>query len=230
MEGFSRNIIPTGDGSHTVEIPDLGITYHSTRGAIQESQHVFIKAGLHHAFEQFPEEEIRVLEMGFGTGLNALLTVLEAQEHERKIEYTTIEQYPLSIEDAETLNYTATLGHSEAFKVIHNAAWNEPVSITPEFILNKLLADLINVDLAAPFHVIYYDAFAPEAQPELWTEAIFRKLYDAMAEGGVVTTYCSKGSVRRAMVAAGFTVKKIPGPPGKREMVQAFKRAAFKSE
>ena len=230
MEGFSRNIISTGDGSHTVVLPELGITYHSTRGAIQESEHVFIKAGLHYAFGHFPQDEIRVLEMGFGTGLNALLTLIDCEQQTRKVAYTTIEQYPLTAEEAALLNYAQTLGHASSFEKLHAVVWDKMVDIIPDFTLTKLPVNLMNAALAGPFHVIYYDAFAPDAQPELWTEEVFHKLYHVLAEGGVLTTYCSKGSVRRAMAAAGFTIKKIPGPPGKREMVQAFKYKILKNE
>ncbi len=222
----TRKIILTEDGSHTVSIPELGITYHSTRGAIQESRHVFIDAGLHTAFRQFPEGDIRVFEMGFGTGLNAFLTALESAQANRIIQYEAIEQYPIQPEEVSQLNYTDTLGHEALFSALHHTAWNAEVIVSESFQLKKLTGSLEDTVLTGLYQVIYYDAFAPDAQPALWTEAVFKKLYDATAEGGVLTTYCSKGSVRRAMQAAGFAIKKIPGPPGKREMVQAFKKSS----
>ncbi len=221
MEGFKREIITTADGSHTLSIPELGITFHSTHGAVAESEHIFLMAGLAEAFRRFPEGKIDVFEMGFGTGLNAFLTAIEANKRSRDINYTAIEQYPLSPQEAAQLNYGAS--EDALFSKIHSAEWEHFSPISPFFKLLKMKGDLAKAILAGPFHAIYFDAFAPDAQPHLWTEAVFSKLYNSMAEGGVLTTYCSKSIVRRAMTAAGFTVKKIPGPFGKREMVQAFK-------
>jgi tRNA U34 5-methylaminomethyl-2-thiouridine-forming methyltransferase MnmC len=224
MEGLEREIIPTKDGSHTVAIPELGITYHSSHGAIQESVHVFIRAGLRVSFHQFPEGTIHIFEMGFGTGLNAFLTVLEAVANDRNIFYTAVEQYPLFPAQIDQLNYSGTLGNRELFQQLHAAKWDKEADLTPSFRLHKLHTDLLGVTLPQDhFHAIYFDAFSPAAQPQLWTEAIFRMLFHALKTGGLLTTYCSKSVVRKAMMAAGFSVQKIPGPPGKREMVQAFK-------
>jgi len=223
MKGYSRQIIATEDGSHTISIPDLGLTYHSNRGAIAESTHVFIEAGLKATFRAFPEGIINVLEMGFGTGLNAFLTSIEAAKYNLSIHFTAIEQYPISDTETAALNYPDKLGHEAIFTALHTSEWGKTIKITPNFSIHKIKSNLADAVLNGPFYVIYFDAFAPDAQPELWTEAIFSKLYKTLAEGGILTTYCSKSIVRKAMTSAGFTVKKIPGPHGKREMVQAFK-------
>lgn len=226
---MKREIIVTKDGSHTVGIPGMNVTYHSHHGAIQESMHVFIEAGLKHWLgkQALKEVPIRIFEMGFGTGLNALLTAIEAKKSKINIHYTAAEMYPLSLKEASELNYSATLGHKDTFEQLHQSKWNEEVALTEHFILRKEQTDLLNFTSQLPFHLIYFDAFAPSAQPELWTEEVFKKLFDLTAEKGVLVTYCSKGSVRRAMQAAGYTVTKLPGPPGKREIVRAEKSYKF---
>jgi tRNA U34 5-methylaminomethyl-2-thiouridine-forming methyltransferase MnmC len=221
---MKREIIATTDGSHTVEITEMQVTYHSRHGAIQESMHVFIKAGLHYMYEQVePEVTLHVFEMGFGTGLNAFLTAIDATQNNRRIDYTAVEAFPLPIEEATVLNYTSILGHQELFEQLHKSKWNESMPVTNYFILNKIRADLQSFSTNQRFHLIYYDAFAPAAQPELWTKEIFDKLYTLLLPGGVLVTYCSKGDVRRAMIAAGFQVEKMPGPPHKREMLRIKK-------
>ena len=218
---MQRRIILTADGSHTVEVPDMQVTYHSRHGAVQESMHVFLRAGLEEARLRFPGEELAVFEMGFGSGLNALLTAMEAETDQLKIRYTAVEAFPLNPEEARLLNYGKELGEEELFGKLHDAPWNEEVNITPGFTLQKLAGRLQDIQNAHRFHLVYYDAFAPSAQPELWTEAIFRQVHGLLHPGGILTTYCSKGDVRRALQAAGFIVTKLPGPPGKREMVRA---------
>ena len=237
-----RQIISTADGSHTVAIPEMGVTYHSHHGAVQESLHVFIEAGLywrlgltrqateagaHNGSEpasgQTSKQSLHIFEMGFGTGLNAYLTALAAQRLQCPIHYTAVEKFPLSAEEASGLNYATE--NPELFHQLHDAPWEQPVAINPLFSLHKSNADLLAFSPNEPFDLIYFDAFAPTAQPELWTEAVFSKLFNQTNPGGVLVTYCSKGVVRRAMQAAGFTVNKIPGPPGKREMVRAEKRS-----
>jgi len=247
LQIMEREIQITADGSHTVAIPDMQVTYHSKHGAIQESMHVFIQAGLM-AVEA--TEKIHVLEMGFGTGLNALLTLEYAIQQTQPVSYTSFELYPLAAEEAAVLNYAKQLTITpEAewqpevlFTEMHAAPWEEAVNIHPFFQLHKTNQSLLNLpstevsvaekEVAAAaqiqhwsnrFHVIYYDAFAPNAQPELWTAELFAKLLNTLLPGGILVTYCSKGDVRRAMQAAGFTVAKIPGPPGKREMLRATK-------
>jgi len=204
---MKRELQLTADGSHTIAIPDMNVTYHSTHGAIQESMHVFIQAGLQAL--QLPA--VRIFEMGFGTGLNALLTM---QHADIPVYYYAVEQYPLTAEEVEGLSYGNEL---------HAYPWNEDVKINEQFTLHKAHVSLLSVQPEQEFDLIYYDAFAPGAQPELWTREVFEKLYGMLAAGGILVTYCSKGDVRRAMLAAGFKVEKLTGPPGKREMLRAKK-------
>jgi len=220
---LERKIIISKDGSHTIQIPELNVTYHSIHGAIQESKHVFIKEGLHHVISHSTFNPIYIFEMGFGTGLNAFLTAIEAEEKNIQVRYTAVDQFPIIPEEASKLNYVESLGHEKIFKHLHSSNWNEAFSITDRFILRKEHTDLIQFSTAQQFNLIYYDAFAPAAQPELWTKEVFEKLYNKLCSNGVLVTYCSKGDVRRAMIAAGFIVTKLPGPPGKREMLRAVK-------
>ncbi|WP_290799327.1 tRNA (5-methylaminomethyl-2-thiouridine)(34)-methyltransferase MnmD [Flavihumibacter sp. UBA7668] len=222
---MERIVQATSDGSHTIAVPEMDVTYHSKHGAIQESKHVFIEAGLKYQMEK-TEGTFNLFEMGFGTGLNALLTVLENST--RLIRYESLEAFPLEPAMAGSLNYGELLPNKNArnfLRQLHEANWNEWVSITDSFQLCKRNQDLIDFNSAELIDLIYFDAFAPTAQPKLWTESIFRKLNKWMKPTGVLVTYCSKGDVRRAMVAAGLQVEKIPGPPGKREMVRAIKPA-----
>lgn len=225
---MDRLIIKTGDGSDTITIPEMNVSYHSKHGAIQESMHVFIEAGLRYVINQSPIQPISIFEMGFGTGLNAFLTAIEASNKKTKVYYVGVEQYPLTKEEISALNYTEALNHAELFQNIHQSKWNENIKLNEFFILRKINEDIINYSTkvlseAERFTVIYYDAFASTAQPELWTEEVFKKLYSMLLPGGILVTYCSKGSVRRAMQAVSFQIEKIPGPPGKREMVRAIK-------
>lgn len=231
-----RETIMTKDGSHTIAVPAMKVTYHSIHGAVQESRHVFIEAGLKFLVEHSTFKQINIFEMGFGTALNALLTAIEAQKLELKVQYTTVEQYPLTIQQVRQLNYGTQLHQQELFLSLHKIDWNDEINITPHFSVDKQHTTMENYltqfggSAQLPgnaavqlFHLIYYDAFAPTAQPELWTEDVFRKLYNILVDGGVLVTYCSKGDVRRAMKAAGFEVEKLQGPPGKREMLRAQK-------
>jgi len=209
-----REIILTGDGSHTISVPEMNVTYHSVHGAIQESVHVFIQAGL------------RVLEIGFGTGLNALLTLLEADKHMNRIYYTAVELYPLNETEISQLNYCEQLNvphYKPLFEKMHQCEWEEMSEITDNFRLTKTKCNLLDFSTENLFYLIYFDAFDPAAQPGLWTKEVFEKLYSMLNEGGIVVTYCSKGDVRRAMQSAGFHIEKIPGPPGKKEMIRATK-------
>lgn len=217
---MQRIVQTTADGSPTIAIPDMQVTYHSRHGALQESKHVFIQAGLQPLLKQY--KLLRVFEMGFGTGLNALLTLQQAITGEQPIFYQAVEKYPVNNEEVKELNYTTVLPE-EYFYRLHQCKWNEPVSIHPLFTLHKSDSPLQEFRAAQPFHLIYYDAFAPAAQPELWTLEIMRQLYTMLLNGGMLVTYCSKGDVRRNMLAAGFTVDKLAGPPGKREMLRATK-------
>ncbi|MDR1258727.1 MAG: tRNA (5-methylaminomethyl-2-thiouridine)(34)-methyltransferase MnmD [Tannerellaceae bacterium] len=210
----------TADGSHTLFVPGINERYHSVNGAIQESLHVFINAGLRH----LARERVRILEIGFGTGLNALLSLLEADRTEKLwIEYHAAELYPLPVELAATLNYGELLcpGRKELFDALHTAPWDEYVRITPHFMLHKIEGDCNRCELPGALDLVYFDAFAPDKQPEMWNQEIFDALYRLMAHGGVMTTYCAKGAVRRMMQKAGYSVERIPGPHGKREMLRA---------
>lgn len=220
-----RQPIITNDGSHTISIPEMNVTYHSHHGAIQESMHVFINAGLLpliHAEHQ----SISILEMGFGTGLNALLTLIEAENHQQNIDFTTIELFPLQPEETISLNYCDQLNRKDfqpVFQQLHQCEWEKDIIITPFFKINKVKDSLLNFKTFKLQNLIYFDAFGPSEQPELWTKEVFEKLYNMLLPGGVLVTYCSKSEVRRAMQAVGLTVEKIPGPRGKREMVRAGK-------
>ena len=217
-----RTIVNTADGSVTVAIPELKVTYHSHHGAVQESVHVFIQAGLQYALSKTFQNPFAVLEMGFGTGLNALLTLMKAEQLQQPMVYTAVERYPLQPQEWQGLDYDALLpGTKAVLHQLHQAAWNTPVAINSLFTLQKEKEDFLIFDTNQRFHLVYFDAFAPAAQPQLWSVQMFQKLFNLLLPGGVLVTYCSKGAVRRAMQAAGFTVTKLPGPPGKREMVRA---------
>jgi len=219
---MERKIITTKDGSHTVQWPEWKVTYHSTHGAIQESAHIFIQAGLHYILQQNPSQPVYIFEMGFGTGLNAFLTAIEAQKAKINIHYTTVELYPLSLDEIAALNYPELLnGDANLFQQLHQSKWNEAVTISDNFTLEKIDANLFDYTTNQLFNVIYYDAFDPSTQPELWTQAVFEKLYTMLSNNGILVTYSSKSAIRRAMQAAGFVVTKLPGPPGKREIVRA---------
>jgi tRNA U34 5-methylaminomethyl-2-thiouridine-forming methyltransferase MnmC len=224
---MQRKLIVTGDGSHSIQIPEWQVSYHSKYGAIRESLHVFIEAGLKHWFHQHPAAtNCIIFEMGFGTGLNALLTLLEAQQQGLNIVYESAEAYPLEPVLIDALNYCDALQRpdlKETFHVIHSCPWNMAVPVTADFTLKKVQTDLQSYSTDQPVNLIYYDAFAPKAQPRLWTTAIFQQLFNMLVPGGILVTYCSKGAVRRAMQAARFTVENLPGPPGKREMIRAIK-------
>lgn len=221
-----RQPIITKDGSNTISIPEMNVTYHSHHGAIQESMHVYINAGLKYAADMLEMTDIFIFEMGFGTGLNALLTLIEAEKEQRKIHYTTVELFPLQADEIILLNYFEQLQSKDlkpVFQQLHQCEWEKDISISPFFTLKKIRIDLFNLSTYQPFNLIYYDAFAPSAQPHLWTKDVFEKLYNMLLPGGILVTYCSKSDVRRAMQAAGFIVKKIQGPRGKREMVRCRK-------
>lgn len=213
----------TSDGSHTIYLPELDETYHSIHGAIQEAQHVFIKAGL-----KFVEgNELKILEIGFGTGLNALLTLLEVTNTEKKIEYTSLEAFPLSIEDVEQLNYVSELKLSDTerayFNNLHNCAWEKLEAISPSFYLKKIEVKLWDYNSDEKFDLIYFDAFGPRVQPEMWGVDVFEKMFKCLNTNGVLVTYCAKGVVKRRLKEVGFKVESLPGPPGKREMTKAIK-------
>lgn len=220
---MKRHLQFTADGSHTIQIDELNVTYHSKHGAIQESQHVFIDAGISYLHQVKQLNEYQILEMGFGTGLNALLTAIFADQMSVHVNYHSIEALPLTDEEASMLNYGTLLQQISFFSQIHAAPWDRATPIHPKFELNKHHCTMNDFNALEQFNIIYYDAFAPTAQPELWTVEVFEKLYHLLKPEGILVTYCSKGVVRRAMEAAGFRVTKLQGPPGKREMVKAFR-------
>jgi tRNA U34 5-methylaminomethyl-2-thiouridine-forming methyltransferase MnmC len=222
---MKREIIITQDGSHTIAIEQTNITYHSRYGAIQESKHVYIQSGLKKLLDQKPC--INIFEMGFGTGLNALLTLISAVENDQKIYYETIDEYFLEDQLLEKLNYCEHLERPDlrsTFIQLHNCEQGKEVSINSFFSFKKINTSLQDFIFSRSFDIIFYDAFAPRAQPELWTEEIFTKLFAALDPNGSLVTYCSKGSVKRAMQAAGSIVEHLPGPPHKREILRAVKK------
>jgi tRNA U34 5-methylaminomethyl-2-thiouridine-forming methyltransferase MnmC len=209
----------TDDGFTTLYSSEFGQFYHSVRGAMAETQLVYIELGLLAKAQKI--KQINVLEVGFGTGLNALVSVLEAQKHDLKIHYTTLEPFPISDGDVQLLNYQDKL-HAQISKKLHEAKWEEEIEINPNFYLTKIKTSLQDFSSKRLFDVVYYDAFAPSSQPELWTEETFSKVALVMQKGGFLTTYCSKTVVRKAMQAAGFIVEKHQGMWGKREVVRAI--------
>lgn len=216
---MERSIVKTSDGSHTLYAPEIDEHYHSIKGAKSESIHIFIETGLRHAIETRHLKDINILEIGFGTGLNAILTLDFCKRHNCKIKYHTTELYPLDWKSIATLNIT---DHPH-FEELHNAPWGKPYKITPLFTINKWHIDARHVDVNE-VDVVYLDAFSPEKQPELWDETFLHKLYNLMSNGGVLTTYCAKGEIRRRLQNIGFIVERLPGPiGGKREILRATK-------
>ncbi len=223
---MERKIILAEDGSHTISIPEMNVTYHSIHGAIQESQHVFISAGLEPLIGNFTGPQLAVFEMGFGTGLNALLTYIEAEKQNLKIYYETIEPFPLNENEVKTLNYCRQLNRSDLqpiFERFHFCEWEKEIELSPLFTFKKTISDLLNFKPIKLFELIYFDAFDPRVQPELWTKEVFEKMFSILSPNGILVTYSCKGDVRRAMLSAGFTIEKIPGAKGKREMIRGRK-------
>jgi len=224
---MERRIIHTADGSHSFLLPAQGVTYHSRYGALAESRHIYIEAGLYCLLQQaVATPPLRVFEMGFGTGLNALLTYREALRLKLPVSYLAIDAFPLFPAEASALNYATILGNDQlnpVLQTMHSFAEGK-LQLHPLFSLERSAIALeaweANTEVA---HLVYFDAFAPDFQPELWTEAVFQSMYKLLYPGGILVTYCSKGSVRRAMQAAGLRVEKLPGPKGKREIIRARK-------
>lgn len=217
---FDRQLVTTADGSSSIFLPQFGEHYHSHHGAVQESKHVFMKMGWEHVVSG--KTHIDILEVGFGTGLNAWL-VFEATMDSTSptVHYTSLEAFPVANEMAAQLNYSTPETQQEFMK-LHEAEWNTTVPLSPQFALEKLHSTLVGFSATRHYDLVFFDAFAPRVQPELWTKEVFEKMFAAMKPGAILVTYCSKGDVRRNMIAAGFTVEKVPGPPGKREMLRAF--------
>lgn len=220
---MKRELVKTADGSTTIYIPEWNEHYHSSHGALQEAQHVFIKHGLNPKSDDY----LTVFEMGFGTGLNALLTYFASEKRNQYIHYIGLEAFPPTTEEIEGMNYTSFTNDPEAveiFQKLHQADWNAAREISEHFVLEKVGKKIQDLDLGkGTIDLCYYDAFGPRVQPELWTPEIFSKIYDWLSPGGVFVTYCAKGQVKRDLKSVGFEVSSLPGPPGKREMTKAVK-------
>lgn len=213
----------TEDGSHTIYLPEMNEHYHSVYGAIQESRHIYIEQGL----LQLGKNEISILEVGFGTGLNAFLTYGYSKSQGFRINYTTIEKYPLSEEEYRQLNYPDEVfpEHASVFNRLHQSDWNNWNELDLNFRILKLHADLLTTefDREQKFDLIYYDAFAPGKQPEMWDQQLLARLVAGLKADGLFLTYCAKGVVRRSLAEAGLTMERIPGPPGKKEILRGKK-------
>ncbi|WP_406684394.1 tRNA (5-methylaminomethyl-2-thiouridine)(34)-methyltransferase MnmD [Seonamhaeicola sp. MEBiC1930] len=221
---MKREIIITADGSTSIHIPEWNEQYHSKHGAIQEAYHVFIKHGLHFFCHSESQNELSILEIGFGTGLNAFITLLESEKLYTNVKYVGVEGYPVSSGEIKQLNYTSELQSEELlFEKLHGVSWEEKHQISKYFNLTKQNKFFDKIEDVDTFNIIYFDAFGARVQPELWTEIIFKTMFRALKIKGVLVTYSAKGSVRRAMESVGFQVEKLPGPPGKREMLRAVK-------
>ncbi|WP_395066196.1 tRNA (5-methylaminomethyl-2-thiouridine)(34)-methyltransferase MnmD [Flavobacterium sp.] len=228
---MKREILTTQDGSTTIHLPDWDESYHSKHGAIQEAYHVFIKSG----FTLFASpdgksssegQSISILEIGFGTGLNAFITYLEAQKINQNINYVGVEAYPVAVDEALQMNYVSQLDASDEsliFNKMHEIAWEEKQTLSPTFSLTKRKQFFQDIDDENVFDLIYFDAFGFRVQPELWSLEIFQTMFRSMKSGGVLVTYACRSSIKKAMLDCGFTVEKLPGAPGKREMLRAIK-------
>jgi tRNA U34 5-methylaminomethyl-2-thiouridine-forming methyltransferase MnmC len=219
---LKREILHTLDGSTTIHLPDWNESYHSKHGAIQEAYHVFIKNGL----SIFQGKPLSILEIGFGTALNAFITCLESQKSVQTIDYVGVEAYPISAEEVLQMNYVAELNAEKersAFELMHQSNWEEKITIASNFTLTKRKQFFDEISDENQYDLIYFDAFGYRVQPELWSTEIFEKMYKALKVNGVLVTYAARGVVKRSMIEVGFTVEKLAGPPGKREMFRATK-------
>lgn len=217
---MKREIIVTGDGSVTIHLPEMNESYHSKFGAIQEAYHVFIKNGL----SLTQGRPISILEIGFGTGLNAFITYIEALKTNQQIKYTGVEAYPVSPDEANLMNYASELkGDADVYTKMHTESWETPIPLRNNFLLTKQQKNFHQIDDSELYDVIYFDAFGYHAQPELWTVEVFSKMYAASKPGGILVTYACRTVIKNAMKEAGFVTEKLPGPPGKREMLRAYK-------
>jgi tRNA U34 5-methylaminomethyl-2-thiouridine-forming methyltransferase MnmC len=222
----NMQIINTFDGSHTIYVSEMNEQYHSLNGALTESQYVYIEKG----YNFHPAKKVTVFEVGFGTGLNSLLTALRAEQEKRPTTYIAIEKFPLHESVTGQLNYGSliSLQAQAIFEKIHRCKWDEFVEITGHFSIKKIKADLTGYTFEGPekFNVVYYDAFGPDKQPEMWAPQIFCKISSATSTGGVLVTYSAKGEVRRQLSASGFAMERLAGPPGKNQMLRGIKRGA----
>lgn len=227
MQTKSKEIIATSDGSPSIYVPELKETYHSRHGAQTESTYVFIEKGLQHWQEKNPNtNQVRILEVGFGTGLNAFLTYRYAVENQKQIFYETLEKFPLVENLLQAMNFDTFFGSEvsqQYFWPLHQSAWQKSSKLDSFFELYKREDDFLNYTTAQTFDLIFYDAFGAHAQPDLWTEEVMSKAASLLRPSGVWVSYCAKGSVRRALEASGLVAERLPGPPGKREMLRASK-------
>ena len=220
---MEREIIKTLDGSTTIHLKEWDECYHSKHGAIQEAKHVFIKNGL----SLFENNPVSILEIGFGTGLNAFITFLESIEKNQKIDYVGVEAYPVNAEEVLAMNYVEELDalkFHNIFEKMHKCEWDNKVEICDQFSLTKRKQFFDEINDFETFDLIYFDAFGYRVQPDLWSTEIFQKMYNSLKPNGVLVTYAARGVVKRSMIEVGFTVEKLAGPPGKREMFRAFKK------
>ncbi len=222
---MKKELLKTGDGSTTLHLPQWNEQYHSKHGAIQEALHVFIKHGLQYVCNPNLNKPLSILEIGFGTGLNALLTYISSKEIDNlSIDYTGLEAYPVAMEEIDNLNFSEQLNmDNKVYTKLHSSAWEQREKISDTFYLTKKNIRFEDFQESEKFHLIYFDAFGPRVQPELWEKPIFQQMYLALKPNGVLVTYSAKGAVRRTMQEVGFTVERLPGPPGKREMLRAIK-------
>ncbi len=216
-----RDKIITQDGSHSFYVAEIDEHYHSDKGAIQESNHIFIGEGL----LKHPNKKLTILEVGFGTGLNAFLTYHNAEKKGLQVKYISIEKYPLLYYEVENLNYAekTDIDKQHIFKSLHRYEWNKPVALSDFFELHKVEADFTQWTPYEMFDIIYFDAFSPEKQPEMWSEKMFEKIYKSCNQDAILVTYSVKGVVKRALKSVGFQIEKRKGPPGKREILVAKK-------
>ncbi len=213
----------TADGSHSLINRELNVSYHSTHGAVQESRHIFIEAGFRYAAARF--DEIRILEVGFGTGLNALLSYEESLSINKKVYYDTVEKYPISLKLASQLNYAENRSGElkRMFLDLHESEWEKAQTFSENFVFRKHRGDVNHLEIQQPVHLVYFDAFAPDDAPDMWNDAIFRTLYASMVEGACLVSFCAKGHFKRVLKSLGFQVETLPGPKGKREMTRAIR-------
>jgi len=222
LANFKLEIIQSSDGSHTLYREDIDETYHSTHGAINEALHVFITNGL----QKVNKEVVNVFEVGFGTGLNALSTLAQQQKDGIKVNYVGIEAFPILVELAEKINYCAFepfLNLQGSFTKMHQMEWGCEAEILQGFTLTKIQDTLQNYSSVKKYDIVFYDAFGPQAQVEMWKKDVLAKAVDLLEPGGVFVTYCAKGQVRRDLIDLGFEMQRLPGPPGKREMLFGIK-------
>ncbi len=219
---LKREVIETKDGSTTIFFPEINETYHSKFGAIQEAYHVFIKMG----FDNLKQKSISILEIGFGTGLNAFITFLEAKKTNKTINYVGVEAFPVSLDEISKMNYVTKLDaikDENIFNEMHSTKWNEKFKLSDNFLLTKRNQFFQEINDINSFDLIYFDAFGYRIEPELWSIEIFKKMYNALKQNGILVTYACRSSIKNDMINLGFKVEKLQGAPGKREMLRATK-------